>query len=102
MKQEQWEIDLREKLDKELEDCPYEIEADGMIIVTGKSGYINFKVGLQKQFDNPPVKVDSPITKTIVDDFIQTIFKLPKSVPTIYSSNQKRGSNKIKPKKRRK
>ena len=45
---EQWEKELREKLQKELPDGGYEIGAPPMIAWTGKGGKINFEVALHK------------------------------------------------------
>jgi len=45
---EQWEKELREKLQKELPEGAYEIGVLPMIAWTGKGGKINFEVALHK------------------------------------------------------
>lgn len=45
---EQWEIELREKLQRELPDGAYQIGGPGMIAHTGKGGAIDFRVALVK------------------------------------------------------
>lgn len=45
---EQWEIDLRAKLDLEVPDGAYDISTPGMVAWTGKGGYINYLVELQR------------------------------------------------------
>lgn len=46
---EQWEIDLRAKLEKEVSDGIYNIgNKDTGACLTGKDGYINFLVELQR------------------------------------------------------
>lgn len=43
---EKWEIDLREKLEKEVPEGAYNI-GSGWKLWTGKKGFINFLVGLE-------------------------------------------------------
>lgn len=45
---EQWEKELREKLEKELPEGMYEIGGPGLVAWTGKGGKIDFEVLLQK------------------------------------------------------
>jgi hypothetical protein len=47
---EQWEIDLRDKLDKELENKMYEIREGEFVVFTGKQGKIEFEVSLERVF----------------------------------------------------
>ena len=47
---EQWEIDLRERLDKELEDKMYQIGEGEFVVFTGKQGKIEFEVSLERSF----------------------------------------------------
>lgn len=46
---EDWEKELREKLDKELIDGCYDTSTNEFIYKTGKGGAIDFYVALQKQ-----------------------------------------------------
>ncbi len=46
---EDWEKELREKLNKELEHGGYQIGVEPFIAITGKGGYIDFQVMLQKE-----------------------------------------------------
>lgn len=46
---EKWEIELREKLEKELPDGYYECGTSPWIFGTGKGGKINFEVNLRKE-----------------------------------------------------
>lgn len=45
---EQWEIDLRQKLDKEVEHGCYQIGNDKWVYATGKLGYINYLVEAER------------------------------------------------------
>jgi len=45
---EQWEIDLRAKLELEVENGYYQIGSNGWVVGTGKGGYINYQVALVK------------------------------------------------------
>jgi len=45
---EQWEKDLRERLNKEIPDGNYEIKEGKVYAITGKNGYIEFQVELYK------------------------------------------------------
>ena len=45
---EQWEIDLRAKLENELPNGCYVIEGGDMVFATGKCGKIEFEVALRK------------------------------------------------------
>lgn len=47
---EQWEIDLRERLNKELEDKMYQIGEGEFVVFTGKQGKIEFEVSLERSF----------------------------------------------------
>lgn len=52
---EQWEIDMREKLNREVEDGFYHIGTPGGIQMgTGKQGYINFQIALVKAANKYP------------------------------------------------
>lgn len=48
-KMEQWEIDLRTKLEKELPDGQYQIGGGAYIMWTGKQGKIESEVALHKE-----------------------------------------------------
>ena len=45
---EQWEIDLRAKLGEEIKDGGYQIGSGKWIVWTGKLGYINYLVEVQR------------------------------------------------------
>lgn len=45
---EQWEIDLRAKLEKEYEDGCYQFQAGNIVFATGKGGAINIAVKFEK------------------------------------------------------
>lgn len=45
---EQWEMDLRAELHEELEDGAYNISFDGFVMYTGKLGYINHLVHIER------------------------------------------------------
>lgn len=49
---EQWEIDLRARLDKEVPDGAYQIGSGKWIVWTGKLGYINYLVELRRHVKN--------------------------------------------------
>jgi hypothetical protein len=49
MVMEEWEKELREKLQKELPEGPYQIGVPPMMAYTGKGGRIEFEVALHKQ-----------------------------------------------------
>jgi hypothetical protein len=49
---EQWEIDLRSKLDKELPDGCYMISEGNFVVATGKGGKIEYEVALVKAANN--------------------------------------------------
>jgi len=46
---EQWEVDLRAKLQAELPDGAYEFGGGGVKGFTGKGGYIEFEVAMRKE-----------------------------------------------------
>jgi hypothetical protein len=46
---EEWERELRERLDTEVSDGPYQIGAGAWVVWTGKLGYINYLVELNKE-----------------------------------------------------
>jgi len=46
---EQWEIDYREKLEKEIPHGYYEIGNDDFVALTGKYGYINYLVEFRRR-----------------------------------------------------
>jgi hypothetical protein len=46
---EQWEIDLRSKLNAELPDGSYNIGNSSFPCYTGKQGFIEFEVAIQKE-----------------------------------------------------
>jgi hypothetical protein len=46
---EEWERELRERLDKEVLDGPYQIGAGAWVVWTGKLGYINYLVELHRE-----------------------------------------------------
>jgi hypothetical protein len=46
---EQWEIDLRDELDKEIPKGIYNIGSEGTVVYTGKLGVINYIVMLEKE-----------------------------------------------------
>jgi hypothetical protein len=48
---EQWEVDLRKKLNAELKEGAYDISNLDFKCVTGKQGYIEFEVALRKPID---------------------------------------------------
>ena len=48
---EQWEVDLRKKLNTELKEGAYDISNLDFKCVTGKQGYIEFEVALRKPID---------------------------------------------------
>lgn len=45
---EQWEIDLRTKLDEEIAHGTYKIGGEKLCALTGKAGYINYLVELER------------------------------------------------------
>ena len=45
---EDWEKDLRERLDKEVSEDIYKIGSPPMIALTGKGGYINYLVEVER------------------------------------------------------
>ncbi len=45
---EQWEIDLRARLEVELKEGSYDISGGNLIMFTGKQGYIEYRVKFQK------------------------------------------------------
>ena len=45
---EDWEIELRDKLDKELESKLYEIREGEFVVFTGKQGKIDLEVGIER------------------------------------------------------
>ena len=47
---EQWEIDRRKKLDVLTEDGSYKIGIEPFICFTGKHAYIEYQIGLEKEF----------------------------------------------------
>ena len=49
---EDWEKELKDKLEKELPDGLYQIGASPYLITTGKSGHINFEIALRKAAEN--------------------------------------------------
>jgi hypothetical protein len=49
---EQWEKELRKKLEKELPEGGYDIGNSGMACWTGKQGYIEYRVALIKAINN--------------------------------------------------
>jgi hypothetical protein len=88
---EQWEIDLREKLEKELPDGAYYIGSSKMCAYTGKQGYIHYRVelvrlsknppeidlrGLEAQINSKPVKEwKADLTMDDIDNFIKELNK---------------------------
>jgi hypothetical protein len=46
---EQWEKELREKLEKELPEGMYNLSAGNMVCFGGKGAQINFEVALKKE-----------------------------------------------------
>lgn len=62
---EQWEVDLRTKLEAELEDGCYAIGGPGFWAYTGKGGKIDFEVELRRELRKwtppPPIKQIPPI-----------------------------------------
>ena len=57
---EQWEKELREKLDKEFGDGMYRIGIPPMVAITGKQGKINFEVEMFKITFHPHEIIGSP------------------------------------------
>lgn len=49
---EQWEIDLRIKLEKELPEGAYEVSGANLVLWTGKQGKINDEVAFYKAYKN--------------------------------------------------
>lgn len=47
---EQWEKDRRAELEKELSDGYYNISGGSFVVGTGKQGYIDFQILLEKEF----------------------------------------------------
>ncbi len=45
---EDWEKEMRERLDKELENKMYQIGEGEWVAFTGKQGFIDYEVGLEK------------------------------------------------------
>lgn len=89
---EQWEIDLRARLDEELSDGAYDISSPGLSLSTGKGGYIEYQVQLEKMYrkysstgiKNQLTKVEEhslpsdPLTAKKLEEYITEIFKLKK------------------------
>lgn len=46
---EQWEIDLRAKLEKELLEGCYDVSGGNLVVYTGKQGKIDVEVAFQKE-----------------------------------------------------
>lgn len=46
-----WEKELRERLEKEIPDGAYDISSPGFTCWTGRLGYIDFLVALEKEFN---------------------------------------------------
>lgn len=64
---EQWEIDLRAKLQAELPDGGYDISAGDLRLFTGKGGKIEFEVELQREvrkFTHPSLE-DNIVNKLL-------------------------------------
>jgi hypothetical protein len=87
---EQWEKDLRKKLELEVPQGCYKIGADNFICHTGKGGYIEYLVeiqrhirkwnvgqGLMEQIKEDPNRVQNyqQLTEEIIDKYIEEIFK---------------------------
>mgnify|MGYP001018962523 CR=1 FL=1 len=49
---EQWEKELREKLEKSIPEGGYNIGTGNLVCWTGKGGYINFRVELAREVRN--------------------------------------------------
>ena len=47
---EDWEVELRDRLDKEVKDGMHQIKEGDFIAFTGKQGYIDFEVELERTF----------------------------------------------------
>lgn len=62
---EQWEIDLRSKLEQEVEDGYYTIKTDKFAFATGKGGYINYHVAFEKVLRNYTINMGEGIESQI-------------------------------------
>lgn len=47
---EDWEVELRERLGKEIKDGLHQIKEGEFVVYTGKQGYIDFEVELERTF----------------------------------------------------
>ena len=79
----QWEIDLRNKLRKELPDGAYDISSPGLKILTGKGGKIEYEVSkermIRKFINDENNKLSYiPLTKETLYEFILNLFKSKK------------------------
>lgn len=54
---EDWEIELRRRLELELPEGFYDISSDRMIVGTGKQGYINYMVALEQALRDKVKKI---------------------------------------------
>ena len=89
---EQWEIKLREKLEKELPEGSYDIGTDNFVCITGKGGYINFRVALAKEVQKMNSKVEiQPIYSAISKDKLTLI--LNKLIPDNNDSTKESNKN---------
>lgn len=73
---EQWEIDLRAKLEAELPDACYEIGGGDLIAYTGKQGKINYEVELYRsamEFKGLEDMIDKPSFGEYATDVAPTI-----------------------------
>lgn len=85
---EQWEIDLRAKLEAELPEGAYEISGNKDIMLTGKQGRIEYEVALHKaamQFKGVEDMIDKPSfgeyainTEPTIEDFKNMVNELKK------------------------
>ena len=78
---EQWEIDLRKRLEEELEDGAYELKGGGFYAITGKQGKIESEVSFIKALKGIiSEKTDqSESTDQTINDFADTMKKLKKN-----------------------
>jgi hypothetical protein len=62
---EQWEIEAREKLDKEVPNGLYNIGSDKQVCYTGRQGYIEFQIEMMKYCRNDFKITEEPIKRKV-------------------------------------
>lgn len=61
---EQWEIDLRSKLEKNIKPGLYDISSPGMNVQTGKGGYIEYMVAIHRAMKKWTIELKEELDNT--------------------------------------